>query len=133
MKDPKPDYTATLGNRSFQEMNSPERKERTTLVSPRYQHKPWQKAVDGILNKKRWVARAEVYELNGRDASTGPRNIIQEQTVSHDDDDEETHWLQEESRNDLELHRQSSSISSKGFRGTDGNSTSTLGGKSEKP
>ncbi|KAL2288749.1 hypothetical protein FJTKL_03417 [Diaporthe vaccinii] len=82
------------------------------------------------INKKRRAARAEVYELKGRDVSSGLRNTKQEETVPHDD--EERLWLSEGSRNDLELHEQSTTISNKGFRGTDGGSTSTLGGRSEK-
>lgn len=83
-----------------------------------------------VINKKRRAARAEVYELKGRDVSSGPRNMKQEEIVTHDD--EERLWLKEESRNDPERHHQSTSISTKGFRGTDGSSTSTLGGKSER-
>lgn len=82
------------------------------------------------INKKRRAARAEVYELKGRDVSSGLRNTKQEESVPHDD--EERLWLSEESRNDPELHEQSTTVSNKGFRGTDGSSTSTLGGKSEK-
>lgn len=82
------------------------------------------------MNRKRRAARAEVYELKGRDSSSGPRNTKQEETVSHDD--EERLWPIEESRKELELPPQSTPTSNKSFRGTGGSSTSTLGGKSHK-
>lgn len=80
------------------------------------------------INRKRRAARAEVYELKGRDGSSA--NTKQEEVAPHDD--EERLWPNDESRNELELHQQSTTNSKKGFRGTDGSSTSTLGGKTEK-
>lgn len=80
------------------------------------------------INKNRRAARAEVYGLKGRDGSSG--DMKQEELVPQDD--EERLWPDDESRNELELHQQSTIVSSKGFRGTDGSSTSTLGGKSAK-
>lgn len=82
------------------------------------------------MNRKRRAARAEVYELKWRDGSSGSRNTKQEETASHED--KERLWPTEESRKELELHPQSTSISNNGFRGTGGSSTSTLGGKSDK-
>lgn len=80
------------------------------------------------INKKRRAARAEVYELKGRDGNSG--NTKQEDIIPHED--EERLWPNDESRNELVLHPQSTAISNKGFRGTDGSSTSTLGDKPEK-
>jgi hypothetical protein len=83
------------------------------------------------MNRKRRAARAEVYEITGRDGSTsGSRDIKQEDTISHED--EQRLWTIEETRKEPELHPQSAPISDKGFRRTGGDSTSTLGGKSVK-
>lgn len=81
------------------------------------------------INKKRRAARAEVYELKGRDGSISPRNTKQEETVPHDD--EERLWPNDEPRSELEVNQQTTNILNKCFRETDGSSTSTLGGKSE--
>lgn len=78
------------------------------------------------INKKRRAARAEVYELKGRDGNSG--STKQEDITPHDD--EERLWPNDESRNELVLHQQSTAISNKGFR--DGSSTSTLDDKPEK-
>lgn len=83
------------------------------------------------INRKRRAARAEVFAMKGHDGSSGPRNTKQEDhLVTHDD--EERLWPIKESRKEVELHKQSTSLLTKGFRGTTGSSTSTLGGKSDK-
>lgn len=85
------------------------------------------------INKKRRAARAEVYELKGRDVSSILRNTRQEEAVPHDD--EERLWPNNDSRNKLELHQQSASISNKDFCGTNDGimNISTVGGKLGKP
>lgn len=80
------------------------------------------------INKKRRAARAEVYELKGRNGSSGD---TKKEEIGPQDDEERL-WPNDESRNELELHQQSTIIPTKGFRGTNGSSTSTLGGQSAK-
>jgi hypothetical protein len=70
------------------------------------------------MNRKRRAARAEVYRLKGRDGSSGLRHTNQEEIVSHSD--EERLWPIEESRKELEIDLQSTSISNRGRRVTGG-------------
>lgn len=110
----RPMFTSSRGREAEAEEDSPEMPYSSVLS----------------MNMKRRATHVEVYDLKSRDGSSVLRSAKQEETVGQDD--EERLWPIEESRKELELYLQSTSVSNNDSRMTDDGSTSTLSGKSDK-